>query len=284
MSKFRIIGRLDIKGPNLVKGIHLEGLRVLGSPFAFAESYYEQGIDELLYIDVVASLYNRNSLTDHVARVAEKIFIPLAVGGGIRSIEDIVQILRTGADKVSINTAAVKDPYLIQRASQKFGSSTITVSIECIRQSNGNYGVFIDNGREDTGLDAIAWAKKVESLGAGEIIVSSVDREGTAEGFDLELTRQILEVVKIPVIAHGGAGNTGDIVKAYRLGCSGVAVASVLHYGLIHQLQSQEKNSFSEGNTRFINENLVFKKIKPISVKEIKDELLAQKIPTRIFV
>jgi cyclase len=165
----RIIPRLDIKGPNLVKGIHLEGLRVLGKPERFARHYYENGADELLYMDVVASLYQRNNLLDIVTRTSREIFIPLTVGGGIRTLDDINQVLRAGADKVSLNTAAVANPSFIKEAAQRFGSSTIVVSIEAIRQYDGHYEAYTDNGRESTGLDAIEWAKRVVDLGAGEI-------------------------------------------------------------------------------------------------------------------
>ena len=157
MKNIRIIPRLDIKGPNLVKGIHLEGLRVLGRPEDFAKHYYEEGADELIFQDVVASLYERNSLHEIISRTAKNIFIPLTVGGGLRTIEDIKQVLRAGADKVSINTAAVKNPTFIKEASLKFGSSTILVAIEAIKQSDGNYFAFIDNGREETGLEVVGY-------------------------------------------------------------------------------------------------------------------------------
>ena len=181
----RIIPRLDIKGPNLVKGIHLEGLRVLGKPERYARHYYEQGADELLYMDVVASLYQRNSLLDIVTRTAREIFIPLTVGGGLRTIDDIRTVLRAGADKVSLNTAAIRDPGLIREAALRFGSSTITVSIEAIRKPDGSYEAYTDNGRERTGVDAFDWAIRAAELGAGELIVTSIDREGTGKGFDL---------------------------------------------------------------------------------------------------
>src|SRR3990167_373236 len=197
MKNIRIIPRLDIKGPNLVKGIHLEGLRVLGKPEQYARHYYEAGADELAYMDVVASLYNRNSLHDIISRTAKEIFIPLMVGGGLRTIDDIRMVLRAGADKVSLNTAAIHNPQIIKEAANKFGSSTIVVTIEAIKERDGRYLAYTDNGRQFTG---------VEVLGAGEIIITSVDREGTGEGFDLELTRAISEAVSIPVIAHGGGG------------------------------------------------------------------------------
>jgi len=206
----RIIPRLDIKGPNLVKGIHLEGLRVLGKPERFARYYYEQGADELLYMDVVASLYQRNSLLEIVSRTSREVFIPLTVGGGLRTLDDVRAVLRAGADKVSLNTAVIREPELIRQASRCFGSSTIVVSIEAIKKGDGSYEAYTDNGRERTSIDAFKWALQAAELGAGEIIVTSVDREGTGKGFDLELTRRIAESVPIPVIACGGAG-TGPV-------------------------------------------------------------------------
>ena len=171
MKTIRIIPRLDIKGPNLVKGIHLEGLRVLGKPENFAKLYYNQGADELIYQDTVASLYQRNNLTDIINRTVENIFIPLTVGGGIRTLEDINTILRAGADKVSINTAAINNPGFIDEASRAFGSSTIVIAIEVIKQPDGSFLAYTDNGREYTGVEVIEWAKQVENRGAGEILL-----------------------------------------------------------------------------------------------------------------
>ena len=206
MRTVRIIPRLDIKGPNLVKGIHLEGLRVLGKPSDFANFYYEQGADELMFMDVVASLYERNSLHEIISDTAKNIFIPITVGGGLRSLSDIKEVLRAGADKVCLNTAAIKNPLLIKDASRMFGSSTIVVAIEAIRELDGNYFAYTDNGREYTGIDVFEWAQKVCDLGAGEIVITSVDREGTGQGYDLELISKIAKLVSVPIIAHGGAG------------------------------------------------------------------------------
>ena len=177
MKYHRIIPRLDIKGPNLVKGIHFEGLRVMGKPEDFAKHYYEEGADELIFQDIVASLYQRNNLTSILKKTAEKIFIPVTVGGGLRSIEDINIVLRSGADKVSINTAATKNPIFIDEASKTFGSSTIVVAIEAIKQPDNSYLAYTDNGREYTGLEVSKWSREVENRGAGEILLSSIDRE-----------------------------------------------------------------------------------------------------------
>jgi len=228
---FRVIPRLDIKAPNLVKGIRLEGLRKLGNPAQFAERYYEEGADELIYQDIVASLYERNGIEGLIRETAERIFIPLTVGGGIRTLDDIQSILRAGADKICINTAALKNPAFITQASERFGRQCIVVAIEAIRQSDGVWKAFSDNGREHTGRDAVEWAMQAVELGAGELLVTSVDREGTGSGFELDLLRRLAMEVPVPVIAHGGAGNVDDIVKVSRLGVDGVAVASLLHYG-----------------------------------------------------
>ena len=226
MKYCRIIPRLDIKGPNLVKGIHLEGLRVLGDPEKFAKFYYEQGADEIIYQDTVASLYQRNSLTDIITKTAENIFIPITVGGGIRSLEDINNVLRAGADKVSINTAAIKKPQFVSKASNVFGSSTIVIAIEAIKHSENSYLAYTDNGREFTGIDAVLWAKEVEQLGAGEILLTSIDKEGTGEGFDLELIKLVTDSVNIPVIAHGGAANQEHIYEAIK---SSLQMQSLFH-------------------------------------------------------
>ena len=216
MKFTRIIPRLDIKGPNLVKGIHLEGLRVLGKPEDFAKLYYKDGADELIYQDTVASLYQRNSLTDIITKTANNIFIPITVGGGLRSLDDINKVLRAGADKVSINTAAISNPSFISEASRTFGSSTIVIAIEAIKQSQDNYLAYTDNGREYTGVDAVTWAKQVEELGAGEILLTSIDKEGTGTGFDLDLINKITKSVSIPVISHGGAADASHIISSIK--------------------------------------------------------------------
>ena len=281
MSNIRIIARLDIKGPNLVKGIHLEGLRVLGKPEHFARYYYEHEADELIYIDVVASLYGRNSLLGIVEKTAKEIFIPLTVGGGLRSIDDIKTVLRAGADKVSINTAAIRNPKLIQEASKKFGSSTIVVAIEAIKQSDGKYSVYTDNGREYTGIDVFDWAVKVEELGAGEILLTSVDREGTGKGYDIELTRRVAESVSIPVIAHGGPGKLVHIKNVIVEGkADAVCVASIPHYDFIkhHRI---EADFSSEGNIEYLKSGSDFTKVEPHELLNIKRYLLKQGIECR---
>ncbi len=249
----RIIPRLDIKGPNLVKGIHLEGLRVLGKPEDFARLYYQNGADELIYQDAVASLYGRNSLLDIIRKTASEIFIPLTVGGGLRTVEDIRTVLRVGADKVAINTAAIHRPDFIREAALAFGSSTIVVSIEAIKMPDGRYEAHVDSGRESTGINACEWAIQAAELGAGELLVTSVDREGTGKGYDLELTRQIAESVSIPVIALGGAGKLDHLYDAISIGrADAISLASMLHYDYIHRNKLQEGDFQVEGNIEFL--------------------------------
>jgi imidazole glycerol-phosphate synthase subunit HisF len=278
----RLIPKLDIKGPNLVKGIHLEGLRVLGKPEAFARFYYESGADELLYMDAVASLYGRNSLLDIVARTAGEVLIPLCVGGGLRTVEDIRTVLRAGADKVALNTAALARPDFIREASRAFGSSTIVVSIETIRQPDGSYHCYTNCGRDQTGVDAFAWAVQAAELGAGELLVTSVDREGTGKGFDIELTRRIAQSVSIPVIACGGAGTLGHVVDVIEQGkADAVSLASVLHYHTITQESADSDHLGGEGNTEFLRRRVGFGKITPGSLGALKDHLRAHGIECR---
>lgn len=282
MKTVRVIPKLDIKGPNLVKGIHLEGLRVLGKPEDFAKYYYEAGADELLYMDVVASLYNRNSLHDIIQKTAKEIFIPLTVGGGLRTIDDIRNVLRAGADKVSLNTAAIKNPDLIKKAARIFGSSTIAVSIEAIKEQDGSYLAYTDNGREYTGIEVLAWAKKVEALGAGEIVLTSIDKEGTGLGYDIELTKMIAQAVSIPVVACGGAGNAEDIYQVITEGgADAVIIASALHYDYI-QSSPLSKNFEEEGNIEFLKKGVNYSKIKPTNIADIKKYLKDKGISVRI--
>ena len=281
MKTVRIIPRLDIKGPNLVKGIHLEGLRVLGKPADFAKYYYEQGADELMFMDVVASLYERNSLHDIISETAKSIFIPITVGGGIRSLNDIKSMLRIGADKVSINTAALKRPNFIKEASEEFGSSTIVISIEAIKNSDGNYYAFIDNGREFTGVNAIEWAQEVESLGAGEVIITSVDREGTGKGLDLDLTSLIIEKVSIPVIAHGGIGCMDDVENTFlSKKIDSIAMASAIHYDAMNNFNHDFINR-KEGNIDFLMSGKGTSTFDTFNLRDLKKFLQSKSIQCR---
>jgi cyclase len=231
VRNIRIIARLDIKGPNLIKGIHLEGLRVVGSPGEHALRYYLQGIDELIYMDCVASLYGRNHLGSIVSSAAKDIFVPMTVGGGIRSVDDATQILRAGADKVAINTAAVSNPQLITEVARRFGSQCMVLSVEAKKVGHERWEVYTDNGRERTGLDVIEWVKRGVASGAGEILLTSVDREGTRKGFETALVRAVAAEVSVPVIASGGMGKPDDLVDVVLAGgADAVAMADILHY------------------------------------------------------
>jgi cyclase len=271
-NRLRLIPRLDIKGPNLVKGVHMEGLRVLGKPEHFAREYYQHGADELLFMDAVASLYGRNSLLDIVGRTSREVFIPLIVGGGLRSLDDVHDVLRAGADKVSINTAAVARPAFITEVARRFGSSTVVVSIDVTRTSTGGYEALTDGGRERTGLDAVEWARRAETLGAGEILLTSVDREGTGRGFDVPITRIVSDAVGIPVIASGGCASAADVLSAANEGrADGVCVASVLHYWIARHEPSA--GEFDEAiNQRHIR-GAGFAKIRDTSLAELKATL-----------
>lgn len=228
----RVIARLDVKNNTVVKGIHLEGLRVVGNPVELAVDYYQQGADEILYMDAVASLYERNSLLPIVKETAKSVFIPMTVGGGIRTLDNIRDVLHAGADKVAINTAAIKRPEFIREASRKYGAQCIVVSIEAKKLGN-HWEAYIDTGREATGVDAIEWAQKAVSLGAGELLITSIDHEGMKRGYDLDLIYDIARKVDVPIIACGGAGKSQDLVDVVQKGhADAVACASLFHYKL----------------------------------------------------
>lgn len=229
-SNFRLIPRLDIKGPNLIKGVHLEGLRVVGSPGPFAMDYYQQGADEIIFMDAVASLYGRNNLSEIVRQAVDEIFIPIAVGGGIRSIKDVTEILRAGADKIAINTAAVCNPDLIKDIVDQFGSQCVILSVEAKQTATDKWEALTDGGRERSGLDVVEWVARAIALGVGEVLLTSVDQEGTRRGFDLPLIRAVSSVATVPLIVSGGMGMPKDALDAYEAGADGVAIAHVLHY------------------------------------------------------
>ena len=231
MTKIRLISRLDVKGPNLIKGVQLEGLRVIGDPNLHAINYFEQGADEIIYLDSVASLYGRNHLSSLVEKTCEKVFIPITVGGGIRSLNDAKVLLRSGADKVSINTAAVKNPNLIKEIINDLGSQSLVLSIEAKQTSEDNWEVFVENGREPTGINILNWIEKVQILGVGEILLTSIDREGTRKGFDINLVKHACKSVDIPIIISGGMGCLRHFSEICNLGLvDAVAIADVLHY------------------------------------------------------
>jgi len=231
MFKKRIIARVDVKNEFVIKGIHLEGLRKVGDPNEIAKKYYQDGVDEIIFMDAVAAYYDRNSLTNIIEKACKDIFVPITVGGGIRKIEDIQIALNAGADKTAINTKAVQFPDFIKEASEVFGSQCIVSSIDVLKIGKDKWEVYTDNGREPTGLDVIDWAKKVEELGAGEIMLTSIDKEGTKKGFDIELNNKVSEVVNIPIISSGGAGNSKDVANVIENSeIDAVAIASLFHY------------------------------------------------------
>ena len=214
-EKNRIIARLDIKGPNLIKGVNFEGLRVIGSPIEYAEKYYLQGIDELIYIDTVATLYGRNNLLELVKKVGEKVFIPITVGGGIRTVDDARHFLNAGADKVGINTAAVNNPKILEEIASRFGNQCVVLIIDAKKIRENYWEVFTENGREKTGKNVIDWAKEANRLGIGEVLLTSIDKDGTLNGPDIELVNNIKKVIDVPLIVSGGIGKISDIENLF---------------------------------------------------------------------
>jgi cyclase len=240
----RILPCLDVKAGRVVKGVNFVDLKDAGDPVELAQIYNEAGADELVFLDITATHEDRGIIFDVVYRTAEQVFIPLTVGGGIQSLETIKQLLRAGADKISINSSAVRDPDLIDRASDRFGAQCIVVAIDARRRvdaENPGWDVYVRGGRENTGLDAIAWAKEVERRGAGEILLTSMDADGTQAGYDLTLTRAIADAVQIPIVASGGAGNCDHIYEALTEGRAEAALlASLLHYGQLTVAQIKQ--------------------------------------------
>ncbi len=231
MLKTRLIPCLDVKNGRVVKGVNFLDLKDAGDPVEQAKFYDDSGADELCFLDITASHENRGTILGVVERTAEKCFIPLTVGGGIRTLEDIRRLLKAGADKISINTAAVKNPKLVESAAKKFGSQCVVVALDA-RRTNKGYEIFTHGGRTQTGIDALNWAKRMESLGAGELLLTSMDRDGTQKGFDLELTQLIADAVKIPLIASGGVGKLQHLVDGVKVGhASAVLAASIFHFG-----------------------------------------------------
>lgn len=232
MENVRIIPRLDIKGPNVVKTVRSEGLRVVGDPILLSKIYYEAGADELIYIDIVASLYQRNLDFDQLKKVSEQIFIPITVGGGIRSLHDIAHALQAGADKVAINTYAVHNPQFLKDAAEMFGSQCVVLSVEAKKTGEATWEAYTDGGREKTGVDVLEWIQKAICLGIGEILLTSVDADGTRHGYDLDLIKAVSAISPVPVIAHGGAGSMSDVLAAVTSGADALSVSSLLHYSV----------------------------------------------------
>ncbi len=229
---FRLIARLDCRNEHLVKTIRLEGVRKIGDPAEYAKRYDAEGIDEILYLDVVASLYGRNGLGELLQRTADECFVPVTAAGGVRSVSDVRELLRVGADKVAVNTAAIKRPELITEIAEQFGSQCMVIQIDAKRK-NGGWEAYCDGGREPTGKDAIEWAAEAVERGAGEILATSIDHEGTASGCDSGLCRRISNAVSVPTVAAGGVGAARHVVDAAQAGATGVAMAGALHYGKV---------------------------------------------------
>jgi cyclase len=251
---FRLIARLDIKGECLIKAIQLEGLRKVGVPLDFAKKYYEAGVDELLLMDVVASLYRRDHLLDVLRSVSRQVFVPITVGGGVRSIADFEILLLNGADKVAINSAAISNPPLISDCVRRFGSQAVVLSIEAKRRSNGEWEAVFNCGRESSGRSVREWVGQAVALGAGEVIVTSVDCEGTGSGFDLELMHMVASEVTVPVMASGGMGSVQHLIEVESYAdVSGVAMADVLHFDRL-QLSAIRAGAVLAGiNVRNVN-------------------------------
>ena len=267
LPKCRIIPKLDIKSDSLVKGINLEGLRVLGRPESFAKKYYEEGADEIIYQDVVASLYGQNTLLEIVERTAKNIFIPLTVGGGVRSIDDIRKLLNAGADKISVNSAVVLNPTFLKEAVENFGSSTISVSIET-NKINNQYMVFTESGRNCSNIKVLDWLDQVQSLGAGEIILTSISKEGLGEGFDLDLLESVIKNVKVPLVINGGAGKIKDITDIIsNFNLSGIAIGSAFHYYYLNKIK---KGNLTSGNKDFFLGYREKGKYNSFSLSEVK--------------
>jgi cyclase len=256
MLKVRVIPCLDVKDGRVVKGVNFEGLRDAGDPVEQAIIYDKAGADELCFLDITASHENRGTLLDVVRRTAEVCFMPLTVGGGVRTLEDIRTLLLAGADKVSINTAAVSRPEFVKEAAEKFGSQCIVAAIDAKKGEKGNYEIFTHGGRKATGIDAVEHAKKLVGFGAGEILLTSMDRDGVKSGYDLELTRAVSDAVAVPVIASGGVGNVQDLVDGVTKGhASAVLAASIFHFGEVTIAQAKSALAAAGLPTRPVTEH-----------------------------
>jgi len=230
MLKNRIIPCLDVKNGRVVKGVSFENLVDAGDPITQGEFYYHEGADELCFLDISATSENRGVMLDMVKKVSKKCFMPLTVGGGIREVKDFSDLLESGADKVSVNSAAITNPDLINQAAKKFGSQCVIIAIDAKKDESGNYKIFSHSAKKPTGIDAIDWAKKMQDLGAGEILLTSIDRDGSKQGYDLELINQISNSTSIPIIASGGVGNLQHLVDGIKAGANAVLAASIFHF------------------------------------------------------
>jgi len=243
----RIIPCLDVTNGRVVKGVNFVELRDAGDPVEIARRYDEQGADELTFLDITATSDGRDLILHIIEAVASQVFIPLTVGGGVRTVEDVRRLLNAGADKISVNSTAVANPQMVQEAAHKFGSQCIVVAIDAKKSGDGRWEVFTHGGRKPTGLDVVEWAKKMESIGVGEVLLTSMDRDGTKSGFDLELTRAVSDAVSIPVIASGGVGGLQDLADGVKIGkADAVLAASIFHYGQ-HTVQEAKRFMAEQG-------------------------------------
>lgn len=255
MRSLRLVARLDIKGPNLIKGVNLEGLKIIGEPNKYALDYYKAGIDELIFMDVVASLYGRNQLSEIIKKATKDVFIPITVGGGIRNINDANDVLRFGADKIAINSAAIKNPKLITDLANKFGSQSVVLSVEAKKIKNDFWEAYSNNGRERSGLNVIDWIKKGISYGAGEILLTSVDQEGTGKGFDINLINAVLKVTQVPIILSGGLGKINHMIDVVKeTGVEAIAAANVFHTNKISVKEMRKAAINNQFNVRDFND------------------------------
>lgn len=274
----RIIPKLDIKNENLVKGVNLEGLRSLGDPKKFAEIYYLEGADELIYHDVVASLYERNSTTELIKKTSANIFLPMIVGGGINTLKEVERVLKSGADRIFINTAAINNHKFIDEIIKFFGASTLVVSIEVVEKEK-LYFCRKDFGREQTDIELSEWCKKIQDKGVAEIMVTSIDRDGTGKGFDLDIVKILKKEVKIPYILNGGFSKLVHFEEVLNLDIpSGFAVGSVFHYDQLNKIS--DKKNYTDGNFEFLRQKSSYNNFKPLSIKKIK-KFLSQKFKAK---
>lgn len=279
----RLIAKIDVKSNNVVKGINLEGLRVLGKTWDYANFYYKNGIDEIIYQDVVASLYGKNTLYEVIEKTAKDIFIPLTVGGGISSLEEISKILRCGADKVSINTAGLKKPEFIYKATQKFGKSTIVCSLE-VKKFKNEYYCYYDNGRNFSNIKAIDWIKTVVKLGVGEILITFIDTEGTGKGQDISFLKKIKKIVNIPIISNGGVGtklHVKNILNETEI--SGIVISSMFHYNYLNNSKKiYSRSEYDEGNLDYLNNFYDSNnKFENLNIRQLKNYLIRNKVKVR---
>jgi len=267
----RVISRIDIKNNTLVKGVQLEGLRTLGNPKKYADYYYDNGVDEIFLMDVVASLYERNNIGTIVKEIASDVFVPITVGGGLRSLQDIGDMLKSGADKTAINTSGLKNPEFLVNAVKEFGSSTIVANVEVVRKGEGSYECFYDNGREPANISLTRWLHDLISIGVGEIVITSVQDDGMGHGFDLNILSAIPSNLQIPLIVHGGIGSLSHVqALSENDKIDGFAISSALHYGAKSYVF---ENTNNEGNYAYLNSGRVPLNIDPFSVKDVKNIL-----------